>query len=69
MDDLYLCGGVIKNPSTLRVIEDTLGERIKVANPFENMRFNERLYTRDALNDLALESAVAVGLALRRTVE
>ena len=69
VDDLYLCGGVVKNPSTLRVIEDTLGERVKVANPFENMRFNEKLYTRDSLNELALESAVSVGLALRRTIE
>ena len=69
VDELVLCGGVVKNASTLRVIQRVLGENIKLANPFEHMDFNHKLYTQDSLDKLALESAVSVGLALRRSVE
>ena len=69
VDQLILCGGVIKNKTTLRVIESTLGEHILVANPFSKMKFNTNTYTSDDLDKLALESAVSVGLALRRSVE
>lgn len=69
VDELILCGGVVKNPTTLKVIERTLGERVTMASPFQKMRFNEKLYTRDALDKLSLESGVAVGLALRRETE
>ena len=69
VDQLILCGGTIKNRSTLRVIQSTLGENIIVASPFSNMKFNEKLYTSDDLEKIALESAVSLGLALRRSVE
>ena len=69
IDQLILCGGVIKNRSTLRVIESTLGENIIVANPFAKMKFDDRQYTSIDLEKLALESAVSLGLALRRSVE
>ena len=70
VDELILCGGVLKNMSTLKVIQRVLGDNnIKIANPFERMGFNQKLYSADSLENLALESAVSVGLALRRSVE
>lgn len=69
IENLIVCGGVIKNHTTLSVIRDRLDLPITVANPFEGMGFNENLYTRSALEDLALESAIAVGLALRTSDE
>ncbi|MBQ4358952.1 MAG: type IV pilus assembly protein PilM [Proteobacteria bacterium] len=69
IDRLILCGGVVKNASTLRILESTLGENIVLANPFMNLQFNMKLYSPESLENLALESAVALGLALRRNVE
>lgn len=69
VDKLYLCGGVVKNKATLGILERTLEERIVVANPFNNVGFNTKLYTSDSLALLSLESAIAMGLALRRSVE
>lgn len=69
VNELILCGGVVKNPSTLRILEKTLGERIKVADPFNGLSYNTKLYTRDSLEQVSLESAIAMGLALRRSVE
>ncbi|MBQ9816187.1 MAG: type IV pilus assembly protein PilM [Proteobacteria bacterium] len=69
VDKLILCGGVIKNDTTLNILESTLSERVIVAHPFENMPFNTKLYSREAIDRLSLESAVALGLALRRSVE
>ena len=67
--ELILCGGVIKNPTTLSILERTLVENIRVANPFENLQYNTQLYTRESLDDLSVESSIAFGLALRRSVE
>lgn len=69
VDTLFLCGGVVKNQVTRDVIERTLGERVRVANPFENLRYNNKIHSRERLDGMALESSVALGLALRRTVE
>lgn len=69
IENLIVCGGVIKNHTTLKVIRETLEMPITVANPFEGMGFNEHLYTPSALENLALESAIAVGLALRTSDE
>lgn len=67
--ELILCGGVVKNATTLEIIEKTLGENIRVADPFENLGFNSKLYTHEALSQLSLELAVALGLAIRRSGE
>ena len=67
--ELILCGGVVKDRTTLSILEKTLGENIRVANPFENLAFNSKIYTRESLDELSLESAIAFGLALRRNVE
>lgn len=69
VDKLFLCGGVVKNSSTFRVLEKTIGERIQIANPFDGMQYNKKLYSRESLDELSLESAVALGLALRRNAE
>lgn len=69
VDKLILCGGVVKNNSTLRILKEVINERILVANPFETMSFNSKVYSPARLEDLALESAISVGLALRRNVE
>lgn len=69
VDNLYLCGGVVKHKSTLNILEKTLGERITVADPFNSCSYNTKLYTSDSLSQLSLESAIAMGLALRRSVE
>ena len=69
VDELILCGGVLKNDTTLRVIEKHLDEPIKLADPYGNLKFDEKIYTRETLRAISLESAVALGLALRRTAE
>jgi type IV pilus assembly protein PilM len=69
VDKLILCGGVVKNSTTFRILEKVIGESIQVANPFEHMGFNYKMYSPQRLNDLALESAISLGLALRRDVE
>ena len=69
VDELILCGGVLKNETTLRTIEKNLQEHVRLADPYGTLRFNEKIYTHDTLQSLSLESAVAFGLALRRNVE
>lgn len=69
LDRLILCGGVLKNDVTLKTITEILDENVKVANPFEGLSFNQKLYSAESLSEMALESVVAVGLALRRYPE
>lgn len=69
VNKLVLCGGVVKNSTTLKVLKKVINENIQVANPFENMGFNNKVYSSSRLSDLALESAISLGLALRRDIE
>lgn len=66
LDKLILCGGALKNETTYAVIRDTLDVPVELADPFSGLRFNEKLYSKETLSDRALESAVSLGLALRR---
>ncbi|MCL2325581.1 MAG: pilus assembly protein PilM [Proteobacteria bacterium] len=66
-DELLLCGGTLKNDTTLNAFERTLNIPVSLVNPFDRMKYDKKLYTPASLSELALESAVALGLALRST--
>ncbi len=69
VDMILLCGGAIKNATTCQTLERAFETPSVIVNPFEHLRFNAKCYTAQSLEERALESAVAFGLALRSTNE
>lgn len=69
IDKIFLCGGAVKNATTKQVLESSLGAPVEFVNPFYDLKFDAKYYTKQSLEEHGLESAVAFGLALRSTNE
>ncbi|MFA5624181.1 MAG: type IV pilus assembly protein PilM [Bradymonadales bacterium] len=66
---LVLCGGVAKSSSSVSEIERSTGLKVELANPFNTINFDEKAYSRSLIDGFSAQSCIALGLALRRTVE
>jgi type IV pilus assembly protein PilM len=66
IDQIYLSGGTAK----IHGLRDLLAERfqapVELLNPFLNVRYNEKDFNPEFLEDIAPAAAIAVGLAVRR---
>lgn len=69
IDRIIVTGGTAAIPSLVRIIARTSGVPAELMNPFRNISYDERQFTPDRIQKFAPISAVAVGLALRRTNE
>lgn len=69
IDRIVVTGGTAAIPSLVRIIARTSGVPAELMNPFRNISYDERLFSPDRIQKFAPISAVAVGLALRRTNE
>lgn len=66
VDQIVLSGGCARIKGLDRFLSTRLGVAVEVANPFQRLRWSERVFDSDYLREMAPLAAVSVGLALRR---
>ena len=66
---VYLSGGSARLPALGRTISRTCGVPVELINPFANIAYDERTFTPEYLEAVAPSAGVAVGLALRKSIE
>jgi len=63
---IWLCGGTSKIGGLTEIVQERTGMPCEPVNPFTNLAYDEKKYDVASLEEIAAQSAVAVGLALRR---
>jgi type IV pilus assembly protein PilM len=66
---LYLSGGTAKIPALFKIIEQRVGVPVEILNPFKGVEIDNRRFDPNYVMDVAPSAAVAIGLALRRSLE
>jgi type IV pilus assembly protein PilM len=66
---VYLSGGSARLPALGRTVSRTCGVPVELINPFANVSYDERTFTPEYLETVAPSAGVAVGLALRKSLE
>lgn len=66
---VYLTGGSARLPALGRTISRTCGVPVELINPFASIAYDERTFTPEYLEAVAPSAGVAVGLALRKSIE
>jgi type IV pilus assembly protein PilM len=66
INGVYLSGGGAKTPFLVNAVQQRLGLPVEVINPFRNIRYNDKEFDADYLNEIGPLVSVAVGLATRR---
>lgn len=70
MDDrvskIYLSGGCARIPNLVDVVGQRLTLPVEILNPFRRIKYNEKEFEPDYMQQIGPSMAVAVGLAMRR---
>lgn len=66
---IYLSGGCSKISNILVSINEKLGLPVEMINPFAKLKFNEKDFDPEYLQEIAPLMAVTVGLAIRRIAD
>jgi type IV pilus assembly protein PilM len=66
IDQIYLSGGTAKIHGLRDLLADRFQAPVELLNPFLNVRYNEKDFNPEFLEDIAPAAAIAVGLAVRR---
>ena len=66
IDQIYLSGGTAKIHGLRDLLADRFQSPVELLNPFLNVRYNEKDFNPEFLEDIAPAAAIAVGLAVRR---
>lgn len=66
VDKVILSGGGAKIRGLLPYLSERLGVKVEVANPFNHVEINPKLFDVQYIKDMAPQAAVGVGLAIRR---
>jgi type IV pilus assembly protein PilM len=66
IDAIYVSGGTSKIPGLRELLAERFGAPVEMLNPFLNVRYSEKEFNPEVLEDLAPSAAIAVGLAVRR---
>jgi type IV pilus assembly protein PilM len=66
IDQIYLSGGTAKIAGLRELLSDRFAAPVELLNPFLNVRYNEKEFNPDFLEDIGPSAAIAVGLAVRR---
>ncbi len=66
IDQIYLSGGTAKVRGLRELLAEKFGAPVEMLNPFLNVRYSEKDFNPEVLEDLAPSAAIAVGLAARR---
>jgi type IV pilus assembly protein PilM len=66
IDQIFLSGGTAKIHGLRDLLGDRFSTSVELLNPFLNVRYNEKEFNPDYLEDIGPSAAIAVGLAVRR---
>jgi type IV pilus assembly protein PilM len=66
VDQIFLSGGTAKVRGLRELLAERFGAAVELLNPFLNVRYSEKEFNPEVLEDLAPSAAIAVGLAVRR---
>jgi type IV pilus assembly protein PilM len=66
IDQIFLSGGTAKIHGLRELLADRFSTSVELLNPFLNVRYNEKEFNPDYLEDIGPSAAIAVGLAVRR---
>jgi len=66
IDQIFLSGGTAKIHGLRDLLGDRFSTSVELMNPFLNVRYNEKDFNPDYLEDIGPSAAIAVGLAVRR---
>jgi type IV pilus assembly protein PilM len=66
IDQIFLSGGTAKIHGLRPLLADRFQTSVELLNPFLNVRYSEKDFNPDYLDDIGPAAAIAVGLAARR---
>jgi type IV pilus assembly protein PilM len=66
IDQIFLSGGTAKIAGLRELLGERFSTSVELMNPFLNVRYNEKEFNPDYLEDIGPSAAIAVGLAVRR---
>jgi type IV pilus assembly protein PilM len=66
INNVYISGGGAKTPMLVEAVQQRLGLPVEIINPFCNIKYNEKEFDQEYLNEIGPLVTVAVGLATRR---
>jgi type IV pilus assembly protein PilM len=66
IDQIFLSGGTSKIHGLQALLGDRFGAHVELLNPFLNVRYSEKDFNPDYLDEIGPAAAIAVGLAARR---
>jgi type IV pilus assembly protein PilM len=66
IDQIFLSGGTAKIHGLRDLLGDRFSTSVELLNPFLNVRYSEKDFNPDYLEDIGPSAAIAVGLSVRR---
>jgi type IV pilus assembly protein PilM len=66
IEKIYMSGGSARIPGLLKLLEKQMEIPVEMVNPFNNIKWDDRVFDPEYMAYIAPQMAVAVGLALRR---
>jgi type IV pilus assembly protein PilM len=66
IDQIFLSGGTAKVSGLRELLSERFGAPVELLNPFLNVRYSDKEFNPDFLEDIGPAAAIAVGLAVRR---
>ena len=66
IEKIYMSGGSSKIPGIIKLLEKQMEIPVEMVNPFNNIKWDDRVFDPEYMAYIAPQMAVAVGLALRR---
>lgn len=66
IDRVFLSGGCAKIPNLSKIIEDSVGVRVELSNPFARIEVPTKKFDPAYVEEMKLLVGIAVGLAMRR---
>jgi type IV pilus assembly protein PilM len=66
IEKIYMSGGSSRIPGLTRLLEKQMEIPVEMVNPFNNIKWDDRMFDPEYMAYIAPQMAVAVGLALRR---
>ena len=66
IEKIYVSGGSSRIPGIIKLLEKQMEIPVELVNPFNNVKWDDRVFDPEYMAYIAPQMAVAVGLALRR---
>jgi type IV pilus assembly protein PilM len=66
IEKIYMSGGSSRIPGLTKLLEKQMEIPVEIINPFNNVKWDDRVFDPEYMAYIAPQMAVAVGLALRR---